>query len=163
MKEEFVDYLNSIGVSKTAQKKVADVHKFYEMVTSEEITAIFVTDYVNEEGQREYENLWFFTNSLVMEAKQFLTADEYDMVPLKGNIGRWEIKKQSYDFEQATSASRLSLEFTLGEGLTLAGATLRGSEVNCDYLRDIFIAYVIPNLQKRRYAESRAITELKEN
>lgn len=163
MKEEFVTYLDSIGVTKTAQRKIEDIHAFYEKVTPEEITAIFVTEFVNEEGRREYENLWFFTDSLVMEAKQFLTADEYDMMALQGNVSRWVIKKQSYDFEQASAASRLSLEFTLGGGLGLAGADLKASEANCDHLMDIFRRFVMPNLEGSRSAASQAITESKQN
>lgn len=155
MRDEFVDYLGSIGVTQTAMKRVIDVYNFYKPLCPEEITGIFVTDFINDEGRREYENLWFFSDSLVMEAKRFLTAEEFDMVPFRNSVARWEIKKQDYDFERATDESRFSLEFSIGEvGIATLGAEFRASKENCDFLKDIFLKYVVPNVKDVKPVQS---------
>ncbi len=154
MRGEFTEYLDSIGVTRTAKKQIRTIHDFYQIVCPEEITGIFVTDFVNEEGTREYENLWFFSETLIMEAKNFLSTDEFDMVPLTKTIARWEVKRHDYDFEAATERSRLSLSFTLGQSGLGVQANLKASGENCDYLKHILITYVIPNLEGERVANS---------
>lgn len=154
MRDEFVDYLGAIGVTTTAIGRVAEVYNFYHSIYPQEIPAVFVTDFINDEGRREYENLWFFTDSLTMEAKNFLTGDDFDAAPLRRNLSYWSIKKQHYDFAEATDKSRLSLYFRseyAGGGITF---DLKASGENCDYLRDIFFRYVSPNLKASESASN---------
>jgi hypothetical protein len=144
MKKEFDRYLTDIGITNTYRERVGAVHQFYRALCPEEITGIFVSEYVTEDGSREYENLWFFSESYCMEAKGFLTPreDNFDMAPIKGRVERWQIKKQEYDFESSTSASRLYLHVDLSAD---AYCDFKASGENCDYLRDIVLQRIIPN------------------
>lgn len=145
MKEEFVKYLESIGITKTLRKRVEIIHEFYTETCPDEITAIFVTDYIKEDNSREYENIWFFSLKYCMEAKLFITKDDFDITTIEKRIVHWEIKKQDYDFKKSTEKSRLNLIILFDTGIT---GTLRASKENCDYLKDIIFKYVAPNLRE---------------
>lgn len=142
MKEEFTGYLKSIGITEALYKRILEIYEFYESVCPEEITGIFVTDYVRDDNSREYENFWCFSSNFGMEARKFAFEDNFDMCFIRKKVQRWEMKKKSYDFKNATQDSRLSLQINIyyvGEG------NLRATGENCDRLRDIILKYVVPN------------------
>ena len=145
MKEELTKYLESIGITKAFCERIETIHEFYCSICPDEITSIFVTDYIKEDSTREYENLWFFSKGYYMEAKQFITKDDFDITPIQNRIRYWTIQKQDYDFKKAGEKSRISLEFQLD---TEIAGHLKASRENCDYLRDIILKHVMPNLKE---------------
>jgi len=145
MKEKFTQYLRSIGVPLALDEKIQKAYEFYLEICPDEITDIFVTDYITNDGTREYENLWFFSEKYWMEAKQFITKENFDIVPAQKRVNYWSLEKQNYDFKRATEASRLHLSFQLAATVT---GNLKASKENCDYLKDIIIKYVVPNLKE---------------
>ena len=145
MKDEFKKYLEAIGITEILHRRIKTIYEFYEKICPNEITNIFVTDYITEDGTREYENLWFFSKKYVMEAKLFIQKDDFDITPIQNRIIYWTIQKQDYDFKKAIEKSRLYLEFRLDTG---GICELKASKENCDYLRDIILKYVVPNLKE---------------
>jgi hypothetical protein len=107
--EKFIKYLNNIEITEeNLQKRILDIFEFYKNhLCPEPIQDIFVTDYITEE-LREYENLWFFSENYAMEAKKFISEDDFDITLLR-KINRIEIQKTNYDFRQANLKSRLIL------------------------------------------------------
>lgn len=149
MKQEFASYLNSIDMSSTLIKRAADVFRFYAEICPEEITDIFVSEYVNEEGQREYENLWILSPNYVGEAHNFLDKDDFDLTRIARNVNILRVRKEEYDFTAATHKSRLRLEFLFriqGQLGAVKGA-MKASGRNCDYLKAIVLKYIVPNLR----------------
>jgi len=145
VKEAFIEYLKAIGMTKTFQERIEKIYEFYSGICTDEISSIFVTDYIKEDGTREYENLWFFSETYCMEAKQFITKDDFDITPIQNHVYYWAIQKQDYDFKNAVEKSRLSLSFDLDTRIV---GSLKASKENCDFLRDIIHKYVIRNLKK---------------
>ena len=145
MREEFIKYLESIGITKTLHKRIETIYEFYQEIGKDEITSIFITDNMNEDGSREYENLWFFSEKYCMEAKQFITKDDFDIAPIKKRIYYCNIRKQNYDFKKATEKSRIYLIFRFDTGM---GGEFKAAKENCDYLRKIIHKYVVPNLKE---------------
>ena len=145
MKKEFIKYLESIDVTKAHRKRVETIYKFYQEIYPDEITGIFITDYIKEDGSREYENLWFFSEKCCMEAKQFLPKDDFDITPIKKRVFYWTIQKQDYDFKKATKKSRLYLKLGLGTGI---GGDFKAAKENCDHLKEIILKYVVLNLKE---------------
>jgi len=145
MREEFTKYLESIGITKALCERIETIYKFYQERCPDEITGIFITDYMKEDGSREYENLWFFSEKFVMEAKQFITKDDFDLTPIKKRVFYWKMQKQDYDLKKATEKSRLYLEFSLDTGIR---GVFKAAKENCDYLREIILKYVAPNLKE---------------
>ena len=146
MKQEFVDYLESIGI-KTGSllDRIESIYEFCLEMCPDEIADIFVTDYIDSEGRREYENLWFFSDRYVMEAKGFAAGkDDFDIAPMKDRVKYYEIRKQDYDFKEATDKSRLYLEISWGTGVR---GEFKAAKENCDALRGIILKYVKKNLE----------------
>lgn len=147
MKEEFITYLNSIDMSSALIDRATEVFRFCAQVCPEEITDIFVSEYVSEEGQREYENLWILSPTYVGEAHNFLDKEEFDVVAMRSSVSRLEVQKEEYDFTAATRKSRLHIEFWLGvAGFPISG-NMRASGTNCDRLKAIMVKYIVPNLR----------------
>ena len=145
MKPEFAKYLEDIGVPNALIDRIDRIYLFYEgLSTAHQITDIFVTDYLDETKQRNYQNLWFFTDTYYcMEAKGFATQDNFDMMNVEARVSRWEITKQDYDFKKATALSRLAVSLSLTPGHS---GNLNASMNNCDYLKTIFLKYFLPNV-----------------
>ena len=127
----------------TLQKRVKDAYAFFADTCPESIAKIFVTDYVKEDNERVYENVWFFSKNLYMEAKLFASTADYDFAPLHGPLEYTRVKMTDYDFKKADTKSRLSIEFTMR---TKVGGDLRASGDNCDHLKGIFVEVLKPNL-----------------
>lgn len=145
MRQEFMKYLKSIGITETLSKRIERIYEFYREICPDEIKDIFVTEYIKEDGSREYENLWFFSKKYWMEAKQFIIKDDFDITSIQNRIYYWSIQKEDYDFKKAGEKSRLYLHSRLDTGI---GGDFKASKQNCDYLRDIILKHVAPNLKE---------------
>lgn len=143
MNAEFIDYLNNLNITETLQKRIEYIYEVFEVMCSDEIVNIFVTNYIKGNGSKEYENLWFFSTKYAMEAKNFIKTDDFDITPIKNRINYWNIKMENYNYQNATQTSRLFLTFKSNVHIDF---TFKASEKNCDYLRDIIQKYVKPNL-----------------
>ena len=144
MRDEFSQYLQTIGTSTVVRERIEGIHEFYKGICPEEITGIFVTDYIKADGVREFDSLWFFSRKYAMEAKQFLSEDDFDIATFDKSIERMAIKKQDYDFKQATEKSRLNVNVYTASDLN---GDLKASKENCDYLREVTLTYLLPNLK----------------
>jgi len=145
MKTEWVEYLESIGVKGPFLKRVEEVLDFYVKVHPAEIQDIFVTEYMDKDGNRQYESVWFFSEASMMEAKQFLKEDDFDSAAAGKQVQYWRIKKEEYDFKQASAKSRMMLDFSLSSRVS---GQLKASQENCDHLKSIFLKHVAPNAKE---------------
>jgi hypothetical protein len=143
MKQGFQEYLASLELTDPVKARVESVLEFYAVLAPEEIESIFVTDYLDQNGARFFESLWLFSKGYVMEAKQFISQDDFDIGPL-GRLFWIAVRKENYDFKTATAASRLNIEYR-----NLAsefGGQLRASGKNCDNLRQVLVERLVPRL-----------------
>ena len=141
MKRAFKDYLISIGILRPVQQRVEAILGFYASL-GEQIEYIFVTDHVREDGTRAYGNLWLFSDRHVMEAKDFVARDTFDMSPIQP-VHWWEVNKEKYDFSAAVPESRMSLDLSLQGDVR---GHLSASGNNCDRLKQIILKYILPNM-----------------
>lgn len=143
MNQKFETYLSALRVTEIVRNRVQQVYDFYQETCPEELVDIIITEYITEEGLREYESLWFFSKTYVMEAKNFLSIDEFDLAPWANSVVHWAVKGENYDYKAATPKSRLHLSVHLD---TMVFAEFRASQENCDYLMAILREQVIPKL-----------------
>ena len=143
MKTEWAEYLESIGVKGLFFKRVEEVLDFYVKVHPAEILDMFVTEYLDKDGNRQYESLWLFSKTSIMEAKQFLKEDDFDLAAARKQVKYWTIKKEEYDFKEASPKSRMTLGFSLATGIS---GELKASRENCDHLKTLFFKHIIPNV-----------------
>lgn len=139
MNDEWVEYLKSIDINDLLINRIKDVFTFYESLCPD-IEDIFVTDYIDQNDKRQYENLWFFSSTRMFEAKSFITEDDFDAAILNRNVDYWKIKKTDYDFKSASSKSRIYLEAVLTNTNECA---LKACCNNCDILKYIFNKYIL--------------------
>ncbi len=142
MKPEWITYLESIGIEGVFLGRVKEVLDFYQQVYPDQIEDIFITEYIDNEGNRQYESMWLFSETSIMEAKQFLNEHDFDSGTLKQQVNYWSIKKTEFDFHQSSTSSRMVLHFRL---LSQISGTLKASKENCDHLKTLFSKHIIPN------------------
>jgi hypothetical protein len=143
MKDEFIAYLGSIGMSTVLVERAQSIYDFYGRICREDITDIFVSEFIKQDGDREYQSLWFFSQGYAMEAKEFSGKDAFDMARIDPLVIYWIVEKQDYDFQAASDKSRLHIRVTLQ---SMQGCDFKASKNNCDYLKGLFLKYFAPRL-----------------
>jgi hypothetical protein len=144
MKREFEEYLVAIQVPNALKARIETILEYIGAICDEEMVEIFVTDYMKEDGTREYENLLFFSNTFVIESKRFVTDDDLDIALLKDGVYYFSVKTQSYNFQKATEQSRIYMKVMLTSGQPDLGLDLKGSKENCDYAMRLFQRSIKP-------------------
>jgi hypothetical protein len=141
MKTEFDQYLKKIGISELFYERSERVVEGVAKFMGEGILDIFVSDYIDNEGKRHYEDLLLFTENIIVEAKQFLTQDHYFINNVKEcPVTGIDFSAQEYDFERATTKSRISVRVFCG---TFLNIPMKAAQENCDYLNAIFKKYFV--------------------
>ncbi len=145
MNDEFLKYLASIGIVESLREIIERIFNYFLRSASVEITDIFVSDYLSEDGTREYKDLWLFSTKYWLEATDFIVKDHYAISPIKNRIVRWEIKKQDYNLEMTTAKSKLTLTVRFDTGIC---SEFNALKENCNKLRDIIDKHVVTNLKE---------------
>lgn len=144
MKQSFKEYLSAVGLVASLIERVESIHDFFVALCSQEIKNVFITDYVKEDGGREYESVWFLSDDYIMEAKQFIAQDLFDITPLRKSVAYFEIKKQDYDFTDSTNdKSRCYLRVKF---LNAIDGEFKASKENCVQLKKLIAEHFKPNL-----------------
>ncbi|NOX28522.1 MAG: hypothetical protein GXP35_00490 [Actinobacteria bacterium] len=141
MNQEFREYLRSLDMAEPLIDRVETIHDRYLALVPLEFDRIFVTDFITSEGDRRYENLWFFQGDLAFEAHDFVVEDEIDGGEFP-YIEIWTVSSVDYDFVEATDDSRLSVDFVSGP---ISGA-MKASGSNCDALRYLISDWIVPRV-----------------
>lgn len=140
---QYEDYLESLDITvPTLKERIATILKVASEICTEPIEQLFVSEYKNPENTRTYEGLWFFSKSHCLEAHDFTSNYRIDIVSI-AKIFRLDTSFRDYDFNKATSESRLTVRFSLAGLIT---GELKATAENCDYLRDIMRKYFIHNV-----------------
>lgn len=116
MKDAFIKYLKVIGMTEPLQERVKAIYEFFQQICREEIVAIFVNDYISEDGSRVYEDLRFLSEKNSMVAVNFITEDDFRVGLIKDNIVLLRVRKNDYDFKNANERSRINVDTTYEDG-----------------------------------------------
>ncbi len=147
MRDEWTEYLKSVGFREPLLGRAAKTFRFYREFVGFEIQTIFVSEYLDNSGQRQYEALWVFSDKAVGEAKFRGPEERIDLIPLENNIVHWIVEKTAFEFDgTATEASRLTLRYRLGEGQLMG--IMKASGTNCLRLADILRKFITPALRQ---------------
>ena len=143
MKQEFSDYLEKIvGLTELYLERALNAIIFYEHLLPDDIEDIFVSEYIDSGGTRQYENLWIFTSNLVCEAKEFITEEDFDATPIKNRIIYWNLRRTAFNGKTTSNNSRMTVHIKMDTGIT---GTLKASKENCTKLNEIFDKRFFPN------------------
>lgn len=139
MKDDFSRYLKGIGITELFLERSKKLFELFSSLIDEEIMDIFVSEYIDGEGKRNYEDILFFTKSKIIEARQFLTKDDYFFnCILSCPVSGFVILPTEYDFVKATDKSKLNVQVYFRTELLIK---VNGSRENCDYLNEILKKY----------------------
>jgi hypothetical protein len=145
MEPHFKKYLHSIGMAEIFCERTEFVISLCNKIYEGKISEIFVNDYTDKDGIRNYPSLWLFRESgFVNELKNFLTEFSCDALFLINNLSYWEIKALEYDLENSSDKSRLLLNIRFHNNCS---GTFQGSKSNCDKLAKIFKELIVPNMR----------------
>jgi hypothetical protein len=122
-------YLKTIDMPEPFIKRIRLLWERYQELCPEPFSSVFVTDARAEEGQRLFQNIWFFSQNYVMESANFIANDNVDMVRFANKINRWDVSFANFDLgSEATDAARLHVAFTTSDG---NGGSLQATGQNC--------------------------------
>ena len=138
--EKFKEYFDELGLNTSTIARINFIFDFYKETCPEEISDVFITDYLDKNGVRHFESLWFFSANMIMEADLFLSQDDCDLAILKNNIVRWNVSKKGYDFKEVKEESRMKIVVYLKRDMR---CTFKASGLNCNKLKEIFLKFFV--------------------
>ena len=111
MKRQWATYFKSLGMSRVLINRAAQASQALSNISQEDIQDVFVSEYINQDGIREFEHLYFFTPSQIIRATRFAVDDILDADALH-QLRNLVTHRTHYDFEKANDKSRLTVKYT---------------------------------------------------
>lgn len=135
-------YLKEIGILDTPiYERIIELLEYAKVIFNEIDPFVFVSEFVNDEGNTYYESLWLIDDRAVIEFRNFRVEMSFDYYVYKGKIKNVAFDIESYDLISATDNSRMSVRLTTSDGLA---CMFKSSKKNCEYLLDIVKNRFIP-------------------
>ena len=110
-KEEFRQYLASIGMGEAFIVRSLETIGVFEQVIGKPFETALVCDVLNADNKREYYSLWIVGKDYLSECKAFLTAEVVDYAAFE-MVDYCEINKVDFAPGRAKESSRLRLQFS---------------------------------------------------
>jgi hypothetical protein len=143
MKSQWTTYFKSLGMSSVLIRRATQACEAFSRIWEDNIEALFVSDYINQDGVREFEDLFLFTPRHIVRVTRFAVQDVLDADAIHP-LGNLLIERTDFDFKHANDKSRLHVRY-----LTIAdfGADLKASGQNCMALTRILRERLAPLLR----------------
>lgn len=136
----------SLDLTEPVQVRVATITAELEKLCPEEVKGAFISERVQQDGNRSLESLWLFSDNYFMEAKTFLSSDDLDLLYV-GHMDYIHITKERFAFGAASDTSRITLNFQVGASALGTTGTLNASGKNCDQLVKVMNQFILPHLK----------------
>jgi len=128
--------------------RVREIFDLGRNLCPEQLTGIFISNYVESDGKQQFKDLWLFSENYVIEVLNFSKSEmpKAEMTIFSHNICFISVEAKNYDFSKtATDDSRLHIYFH-ARSLFRCDFTAFGQ--NCDTLKSIFEKYIKSNLAR---------------
>lgn len=145
MLDKFKEYLGILPLTQVVKDRIEIVISLNAKIINDEVIDIFICDLKDEEGTKEYTSLWLFTDSHLMECKNFLSENNFDLVFYKNSIRYCSIKPIDFDFDSPTTKSSITINCSL---LGALSCNIIATEDNCKKAFDIYKKYFVANIIK---------------
>lgn len=146
MNQSIVEYFKSIGMGKVLIDRASAIHDQYVAITEGTVQDALVSEYVTEDGQRQYSTVLFFTSTDVYEVENFLSdTPTMWLAKLTNNLASLGLTPKEYDFTTASPASRLNLNCRWIQGTSFV-LHVQASGNNCKQLLEVVRKYLMPNV-----------------
>lgn len=144
MDEKLLDYLETLGATSPVVEGVKQAVDWYAKMGMPWREA-FISETVNDAGQREWGSLWLLRDDCAMEVRDFVTTQDYD-VAVMNTLTYLRCQTKDFDWSQASVNSRAYVRFDIATGIS---GEMRASGKNCDNLAAIVRDYLKPLLVSR--------------
>lgn len=143
MQKSFLTYLNDIQVSGVMIKRIKNIYEEVKNFFNIEIDDLFVSNIINNNNDKEFVSLWFFTSKATIECKDFANKDDFDLTKME-NLFYIHITKTDYNFANTpNNNSRITINAQIGDVLSV---NLMATGNNCKYAMNIAQKYLTPTL-----------------
>ena len=143
MKQEFSAYLKDIvGLTDLFLTRAEIAFDFYQTLFPDDIKDIFVSEYIDKEGNRQFESIYIVTSNMLCEAKKFIIEEDFDFLPINNKIVYCRIKRTAFDSKTTSNDSRMTVNISIED----FHADFKASKENCKKLVAIFNQFLLPNL-----------------
>lgn len=147
-------YLDGIDASGLIRTRVDLFVELYDALYADGVfTNTFISDAVNEEGERSWKSLWLWGPELMAECKNFLFIEDWDCAPI-GNVKVWAATSHEYKPDSISADSRIQLKFYNNQSVS---GTMTGTGDNCVGVTKFLREALVPRLA-RDAAQSRPVT-----
>jgi len=140
-------YLAAIGAeSEGYLERINTILRVATEICPEKIQGFFISELLQPEGERLFDNLFLISDSYIIEARSFLAKFDTDITYYRNSIININTTFEQYNFTRATAKSKLNIRCTL-EKRPSDSIVMLATGKNCDYLKRIVITYFKPNLK----------------
>ena len=145
--EQVSKYLTEIGMGTPLVDRTKVVLGRLLELFPEEPKYLFVSEYRDSEGSRNYDSLWLLSESFMAESQQFVVTDQFDVTRVDRGLMRVFISHEEFDFKEAADTSRMSVDIHI-EGSGAITGSFKASGSNCSDLSDVLKQYLLPLLSQ---------------
>ncbi|HCG63240.1 MAG: hypothetical protein A2Y31_04130 [Spirochaetes bacterium GWC2_52_13] len=138
--DDYIEYLERLGIrDESTPKRVKQILDFYkEIYSGEEPKFLFVSEFLNGDGKREYTSLILFYNDIICEAKNFRTEYNLDANQFDPSTCYWNFKLSNIPTCEQSEIKSAYLNFYFSFNMSLE---LKATDDNCQNLLEIFNYY----------------------
>lgn len=146
MKQEFISYLESIGMQSPLIKIVEEKYKIAEMLNKSicdyEINDIFIEESFDESDKSEFKNIVFISCNVFIELGIFSNQITIRSAKSRKSISGIDIDSKNYDWETWNANSKMSIRCLFPD---MSVGTYAASGVNCERLKHLITKYILPD------------------
>lgn len=129
-------------------ERVRELFSCGQLMCPEKIRAIFISNYTESEGKKQYKDLWLFSDNYVLEVLNFARQEtpKVEMTMFTDNLLYISVEVKNYHFAgKAQKDSTLHVFVTM---LTRFECDFLATGQNCDILYSIFEKYLKNNITR---------------
>lgn len=127
-------YFSLIGLDADLKQKADQIKNNLSNLNGFKPQKVFVTDYLQTDRTKVFENLLFFADDVVYEIKNFSAEERYAIYKIKDNVTMVQILKNDHNFKNFDESSRIYIRVSLRFDAELE---LKGTGENCRFLMDL--------------------------
>jgi len=146
MDKKFSDYYESLGMGKLLIEKMSSFHNQFNILMNGQPSDVMVSEYVTEDGQKQYTTASMFTDDYVFEIEKFISdSPKIWVAKLHNNIAHIGMTAKEYDYSEPTAASRLIVECRWIKDANFI-LDIKASGDNCRHLQEKNKKYIKNNI-----------------
>lgn len=146
-------YLGSIGmISDVDIQRVKDIFLQGRVLCPEELETMFISNYEEPDGKKQFKDLWLFSDKYLIESLNFSKVEtpKLEMTIFSNSIHSVSFETNNFNLKKAKDNSKLHIVFYT---LTSFSCDQIASGSNCDAMMSIYNKYVKPNLSSGQSTE----------